>query len=1197
MIDILCPILSVVEPVTWTMFFNQMALTTVMSFGAMALSRALRKKPKKPDSFYSWESPTSSRDDVPYAWVFGRMRVQGNAFSQYRDVEHTSTEENHLFLNMGWFAAHGVPFNPTIPGTEAWNINRAVKVCRTRLFCRIGVGEGPILGFVDGKARFDGKLLADIDDLITTEKTGTDSQTASSSDDRIEYPQETTVPAPVAPSTEGVPITVRMPDKDYVRCGIILGFPNGFVTFGSDGDKITTFIGVKIEIRELAGAWHTLFNYYLFGKSTSPVFYEFYNDEQYSDGSPFTVTSGIQHEWKVTITKSYRSSKRTADMIISSVHAIYDDGYTFPGLAYREIEALPTEILNTQLDYEDIIDGLICENIDGTVLEWTDNPARAAKFVFTRPVIIGTGESGDPYTVNYYRGYESSKLHEAEFEALEAWCDETVSDGDGGTEKRFTFNASITSQMECWELAQKIGAMCRANFWFDGQKIRCWIDKPAAATHVVCMGNITLDSYKESSTDLRTRPKFIESVLLDENTAYTEEPIRVVNVGSSSKHTVKLEGLGCTRISQFVRLSKFIFDKSDNNDLICQWDMDTAGLDLEPGDVVYLQHDVNGRAHGGRIIDYGSDWVQIDKEPTVDDSSGVHNKLILQTIDATGKHVEIYDVDYVTYDYKVYLQTPLVYMPVVGDVYIFGEDIKIDKARITTVQIMPDASVRILAEQYKEAYYTRDSGDPDYDTLVYRSAIRGGRKTLKAITRDDLLKGLPEDRIFDGDELESIKYGRITFAGNGSTAVTWTCGVVNSGDEDEIYGWVRYKGVSYPINSDLTGTTLTYIYFDPNAVDPTTLKSTDDLEDLRNEERFILCLNVDGIAFPKPGLRVGEDAKIINLDDALVGALYRKEMEETFEDQAGDSVRRWYPLTPFIVDEIAITTGGQFGGKVLRVGDNSGNDAGYFLYYKVIPWDPQNLYRISATLKIAAGTGKFSLGVIGYAEDGVTPVDYQGNATSPGTVGNYYNCGGASRDASSSWVTYRGYFRGSAAVGDTGLKNNPHDPARLHTNVRYIRPFVYVNRLGNAGTYLIDDVRVESLIPGDGKILPGAVLKTTYTEVTSLNNGERFSNKGSSGAVTFQLCPATTELEFEFARDEDYPVYLCPVSGERHLLSVVNASMELTALGDLVKIGCTSDGVWRILRVVGTAPAYAQYLLAEDGSVLLAETGAPLLAD
>ncbi len=838
-------------------------LNAILVMGSMALTRALQKKPRKPSSFYSWEAPTSSRDDVPYAWVFGRMRVQGNVFSQYRDVEYTRTEENHIFLRTSWFLNWGVPYNPTVPGTETWNVNRAVKGCRTRLFCRIGVGEGPIQGFVEGKARFDGKLLDDIPDLTTTTKTGTVDQTASRMGNRIEYPQEAVV-------TQAVPVTIRMPDKDYTRCGIILGFPNGFTTFGSDGDKIATFLGVKIEIRELGGAWHTLFNYYLFGKSVGPVFYEFYNDEQYSEGSPFVVTSGVQHEWRVSITNDYGSSKRVASMEVSSVHAIYDDDYTFPGLAYREVEALPTAILNTQLDYEDIVDGLICESIDGSVLEWTDNPARIAKFVFTRPVISGTGESGDPYTVDYYRGYDASKLHQAEFEALEDWCDELVSDGDGGTEKRFTFNAAITSQMECWELAQKIGAMCRANFWFDGQKIRCWIDKPATPSHIVCMGNITFDSYKESSTDIRTRPKYIESVLLNENTDFTEEPIRVVNVGSSSEHTIKLEGIGCTRSSQFVRLSKFIFDKSDNSDLVYQWDMDTAGLDLEPGQVVYLQHDTNGRAHGGRITAYGSNWVQIDKEPAVDDSSGAMNKLILQTVTATGKHVDVYDVDYVTYDYKVYLRTGLVHTPVVGDVYIFGDISKIDKARITTSQVMPEVSTRFLAEQYKDAYYLRDNGDPDYDTLVFRSAIRGGRKTLKAITRDDLLKGLPEDRIFDGDELESIKYGRITFAGNGSDTVTWTCGEADSGAGDDIFGWVRYRGTSYPIESDAVGTTATYIYFDPNAADPTTLKHTSSLNDLAGLERFVLCENKNGVPYVRDGVRINIDS--VKLDTVEEGA-------------------------------------------------------------------------------------------------------------------------------------------------------------------------------------------------------------------------------------------------------------------------------------------------------------------------------------
>jgi hypothetical protein len=104
-------------------------------------------------------------------------------------------------------------------------------------------------------------------------------------------------------------------------------------------------------------------------------------------------------------------------------------------------------------------------------------------------------------------------------------------------------------------------------------------------------------------------------------------------------------------------------------------------------------------------------------------------------------------------------------------------------------------------------------------------------------------------------------------------------------------GWIRYKGVNYPIRVGGAGllapdgtpllapdgtpllvsyhdsTTKRYIYFDPNAEDPSVLYATDDIEDLRGQERFLMCVNDHGVPHVvTPPRRIGLDGDEIFLE-------------------------------------------------------------------------------------------------------------------------------------------------------------------------------------------------------------------------------------------------------------------------------------------------------------------------------------------
>lgn len=168
------------------------------------------------------------------------------------------------------------------------------------------------------------------------------------------------------------------------------------------------------------------------------------------------------------------------------------------------------------------------------------------------------------------------------------------------------------------------------------------------------------------------------------------------------------------------------------------------------------------------------------------------------------------------------------------------------------------------------------------------------------------------------------------------------------------------------------------------------------------------------------------------------------------------------------------------GGKVLRIGNNSGNDQAWLGHKQNIPFNPSALYRIKFRVRRTAGTGTVYLGLAGVAADGMTWVNTSGaNSTS-----SQHYVAAANQNPGASWTEYVGYVKGTAAAGQTGTNPLVTAPLKLHQNVRYIRPLIVANYMSAAGTVEVDYCSVElmtdamswDVISGAGKPEDGATI-------------------------------------------------------------------------------------------------------------------------
>lgn len=152
-----------------------------------------------------------------------------------------------------------------------------------------------------------------------------------------------------------------------------------------------------------------------------------------------------------------------------------------------------------------------------------------------------------------------------------------------------------------------------------------------------------------------------------------------------------------------------------------------------------------------------------------------------------------------------------------------------------------------------------------------------------------------------------------------------------------------------------------------------------------------------------------------------------------------------------------------------------------------LPYEPSTLYRVSArvraTRQAASGADSVYVGVLGLGADGLTPVNRYGE---PSASSHYYPAASyAPLPTADGWTTYVGYLQGRAAAGtngDAGTNPDPRTPGRLHANVRYIVPYLWLNYASQNATSTavmeVDAVQVEAVrtgVVGPDNLVAGSV--------------------------------------------------------------------------------------------------------------------------
>ena len=268
------------------------------------------------------------------------------------------------------------------------------------------------------------------------------------------------------------------------------------------------------------------------------------------------------------------------------------------------------------------------------------------------------------------------------------------------------------------------------------------------------------------------------------------------------------------------------------------------------------------------------------------------------------------------------------------------------------------------------------------------------------------------------------------------------------------------------------------------------------------------------------------------------------------------------------------------GGKVIRA-------AGYVgtVRAPLVPYDPGALYkvkfRVRQTVNPSVGGSAFYAGLEGVAADGVTPVNYTG---ANDRNQHYIAAVNVTLTVAGGWQEFVGYVKGVAATGSNTPCPGPSAPGRMHQNVRYIRPILYINHLTGNGTAEIDYVSLE-IVPEPVTPLPlydecgslaewvkfgGAGTVSVETVADSAVGGKVIRNVGGVSVVRMPLVP--------FDPTALYRVRLRIRQTVNEALAAIHAGIEGVGADGITLVnttGANSRGGQHQILVSGTVPTVA----------------------
>ena len=380
-----------------------------------------------------------------------------------------------------------------------------------------------------------------------------------------------------------------------------------------DGDLVGYSINYAIDLQTDGGAWQTVINTRVTGKTTSGY------ERSHRIALPQAGTT-----WTVRlrkITADANSAKIGDAMTLQSYTEVIDAKLRYPNTALLYIEFDSSQ-------FNGSIPQISCEP-RGRVIRvpdnynpetrtyggtwtgafkwaWTDNPA----WIFYDLVVtdrFGLGNRLTAANIDKWTLYQVAQ-----------YCDQPVPDGKGGsgTEPRYICNVYVQNRNEAYTVRRDFAAIFRGMTYWGGDQIVALADMPRDIDYTYTRANVIDGQFVYSSSTTKTRYTTALVSWSDPDNAYADamEPVFEQSlVARYGFNQLELTAIGCTRQSEANRKGRWGI-LTNNKDRVVTFSVGLDGNIPQPGYVIAVADEMlSGKVTGGRISSVNGRVITLDR--------------------------------------------------------------------------------------------------------------------------------------------------------------------------------------------------------------------------------------------------------------------------------------------------------------------------------------------------------------------------------------------------------------------------------------------------------------------------------------------------------------------------------------------------------------------------------------------------------
>lgn len=383
----------------------------------------------------------------------------------------------------------------------------------------------------------------------------------------------------------------------------------------NDGDLVGNSVNYAIDLQTDGGAWQTVLNTSVTGKTTSG-YERSHRIDLPQAGSTWTIRLR-------KLTADANSAKIGDTMTLQSFTEVIDAKLRYPNTALLYIEFDSSQ-------FNGSIPQISCEP-RGRVIRvpdtynpetrtytgtwtglfkwaWTDNPA----WIFYDLVVsdrFGLGHRLTAANIDKWMLYQVAQ-----------YCDQPVPDGKGGsgTEPRYICNVYIQDRNDAYTVLRDFAAIFRGMTYWGGDQIVALADMPRDVDYSYTRANVVDGRFTYSSSTTKTRYTTALVSWSDPSNAYADamEPVfEQALVARYGFNQLEMTAIGCTRQSEANRKGRWGI-LTNNKDRVVSFDVGLDGNIPQPGYIIAVADEMlSGKVTGGRISSVNGRVITLDRAP------------------------------------------------------------------------------------------------------------------------------------------------------------------------------------------------------------------------------------------------------------------------------------------------------------------------------------------------------------------------------------------------------------------------------------------------------------------------------------------------------------------------------------------------------------------------------------------------------